>query len=191
MVDLVLLQSLSYMAGALGVCVAAFYYALNIRETTRTRRVTLTNTLIQSFISEEGSKRYMDLMNMEWKDFDDFYKKYDSSVNPENFAKRNAVYNICDILGYQYLSGQLDLGTIWTVCNDAVPTAWRKFGPIIEEYKRRGEYYKHVYEHFEYLAYELSKIMAKTDPSYKVSPIFKSDEYYREFKRRKLPFASP
>jgi DNA relaxase NicK len=123
MVDLVLLQSLSYMAGALGVCVAAFYYALNIRETTRTRRVTLTNTLIQSFISEEGSKRYMDLMNMEWKDFDDFYKKYDSSVNPENFAKRNAVYNICDILGYQYLSGQLDLGTIWTVCNDAVPTA--------------------------------------------------------------------
>ncbi|MCX6654156.1 MAG: hypothetical protein NTY03_03435 [Candidatus Bathyarchaeota archaeon] len=35
MVDLALLQSVSYIAGAIGVCVAAFYYALNIREQTR------------------------------------------------------------------------------------------------------------------------------------------------------------
>lgn len=112
------------------------------------------------------------------------------SVNPENFAKRNAVYNICDILGYQYLSGQLDLGTIWTVCNEAVPTAWMKFGPTIEEYRKRGEIYKHTYEHFEYLAYELSKIMAKADPAFKMPPLFKSDEYYKAFKRRKFPFAS-
>jgi hypothetical protein len=189
-IDLALFQTVSYIAGALGVCVAAFYYALNIRENTRSRRVALTNTLIQSFISEEGSRRWIDLMNMEWKDFDDFYRKYDSTVNPENYAKRNAVYNICDILGYQYLSGQLDLGTLWTICNMAVPTAWMKFGPIIEEYKKRGEIHKHAYEHFEYLAYELLKIMAKTDPTFKMSPIFKSDEHYRAFKRKKLSFAS-
>jgi len=31
MVDVVLLQSLSYVAAAIGVCVAAFYYAVNLR----------------------------------------------------------------------------------------------------------------------------------------------------------------
>jgi hypothetical protein len=146
---------------------------------------------MQSFVSEEGSRRWIELMQSEWKDFDDFLKKYDSSVNLDYFAKRNAVWNTCDILGYQYMTGLLDLGTLWTICNTAVPYTWSKFGPIIEEYKKRGEYYQHTYEHFEYLAYELSKIMAKTDPTFEMSPIFKSDEYYREFKRRKLPFASP
>jgi hypothetical protein len=187
MVDL---QSASVSIAALSVVLGVVYYMINLRETTRSRRITLTNTLMQSFISEEGSKHFIDLMNMEWKDFDDFYRKYDSSVNPSNFAMRNTVWNICDILGYQYMSGLLDLGTLWTVCNAAVPTAWEKFGPIIEENKRRGGLYSHIYEHFEYLAYELSKIMANTDPSYKMAPIYKSDEYYREFKRKRLPSES-
>jgi hypothetical protein len=38
MVDLALLQSVSYIAGALGVCVAAFYYVLNLRNAERDRR---------------------------------------------------------------------------------------------------------------------------------------------------------
>jgi hypothetical protein len=191
MVDLALLQHISYIAGAMGVCVAAAYYIMNLRETTRNRRVTLTTTLMQSFISEEGSKRFIDLLNMEWKDYDDFYRKFDSSVNPNNFAMRNTVWNICDILGFQYMSGLLDLGTLWSACNSAVPAAWDKFGPIIEEYKKRGEMYSHTYEYFEYLAYELSKIMADTDPSYKIAPIYKLDEYYREFRRKRLQLESP
>ena len=42
MVDLALLQSVSYIAGALGVCVAAVYYVLNLRETTKNRRISYT-----------------------------------------------------------------------------------------------------------------------------------------------------
>jgi hypothetical protein len=154
LVDLVLLQSVSYTAGAISVVLGVIYYAINLRETTRNRRVTLTNALMQSFVSEEGSRRWIELMQSEWKDFDDFLKKYDSSVNLDYFAKRNAVWNTCDILGYQYMTGLLDLGTLWTICNTAVPYTWTKFGPIIEEYKKRGVYYQHTYEYFEYLAVE-------------------------------------
>lgn len=67
--------------------------------------------------------------------------------------------------------------------------AWVKFGPVILEYKKRGVYNKYVYEYFECLAYEISKAMMKTDPEYKMPSVFKSDEYYREFKHRKLPLA--
>jgi hypothetical protein len=185
MVDLALLQSVSYIAGALGVCVAAFYYALNLRENTRNRRVALTATLLQNFISEEGSKRWMELMQMEWKDFDDFSKKYDSSINLDNYAKRNTVFNTMDVLGYQYREGMIDSGTLWSICNDAVPLTWAKFKPLFDEWKRRGTSTKNLYENFEYLAYEMAKIIAKTDPGFKGLGVFKSDEYYEAFRKGK------
>jgi hypothetical protein len=189
MVELALLQSVSYIAGALGVCVAAFYYVINLRETTRNRKVALTTSLMQNFISEEGSRRWADLMQMQWKDYDDYVEKYDWSVNLDNYAKRNTVWNTCDILGYQYMSGQLDLGTVWSICNTAVPLTWEKFGPIILEGKKRGAFTKNIWEYFEYLAYEMSKAMVKMDSEYRMPSIFRSGEYYREFKERKRPFA--
>ena len=185
MVDLVVLQSLSYTAGAISVILGVIYYMINLRETTRNRRVTLTNALMQQFLSEEVSKRWIEIMQAEWEDFDDFFKKYDSTVNLDFYAKRDSFFRTFDIWGYQYMSGYLDIGTLWTVCNEALPFTWMKYGPIIEEYKARGGYSIHTFEHFEYLAYEMSKMMAETDPTFKMPSIFKSDEYYREFKRRK------
>jgi hypothetical protein len=72
MVDLVVLQSLSYTAGAISVVLGVIYYMINLRETMRNRRVTLTNALMQSFVSEEVSKRHAEIMQAEWEDFDDF-----------------------------------------------------------------------------------------------------------------------
>jgi hypothetical protein len=190
MVDIVVLQSLSYTAGAISVVLGVIYYMYNMREMAKNRRITTTNALMTSFISEEGSRRWIEIMQAEWEDFDDFYRKYDSTVNPDFYAKRDTVCILFDILGYQYMSGYLDIGTLWTISNEAVPETWMKYGPIYEEYKARGGYSKHVFEYFEYLAYEMAKMMAKTDPKFKISPIFKSDEYYREFKRRKHPFES-
>ena len=100
MVDLAEIQTAYYMVAATGVLIAVVFYILNMRETTRNRRMALTNSLMQNFTSEEGSRRWMELMLMEWKDFDDFRERYDSSVNPDNFAKRNYIYNTCDMLGY-------------------------------------------------------------------------------------------
>jgi hypothetical protein len=184
------LQPISWVAAAIGVCVAAFYYIMNLRETTRNRKMALTTTMMQTFISEEGSKRWAELLNMEWKDYDDYMKKYDWSVNPDNYAKRNITWNTCDILGYQYMSGQLDLGTVWSICNTGIPMTWEKFGPIILESKKRGETTKQIWKYFEYLAYEIRKEMVKMDSDYKMPPIYRSDDYYLEFKRSKHPFAS-
>jgi hypothetical protein len=109
MVDLVVLQSLSYVAAAIGVCVAAFYYTLTLRETTRNRKIAYTTNFMQSFYSKENSRRFIDLLDMQWKDFDDFYKKYDSRVNPENFADRWSFLGMLDVLGYQYKAGLVDI----------------------------------------------------------------------------------
>ena len=87
MVDLVLIETVSYIAGALGVFVATVFYVLNLRETTKNRKITLTTTMMQPFNTEEGVKRFTDLLFMEWKDWDDYHKKYDVRFNPDNYAK--------------------------------------------------------------------------------------------------------
>jgi hypothetical protein len=181
LVDVNLLQSLSYVAAALGVCVASFYYAMNLRETTRNRRVTLTTSLLQNFTSEEGSKRWMEIMQMEWKDMEDFDRKYDSSVNIDNYAKRNAIFNTMDVLGYQYRKGMIDAGTLWSICNNGIPSTWAKFKPIIDANRRRGWYSQNQYENWEYLAHEMARVISERDSDFKGAGYFKSDEYQDAF----------
>ena len=166
MVDLVVLQSVSYIAAATSVCLAAFYYALNLREANRNRRMALTTSLMQSFISEEGVKRFIDLVNMQWTDFDDFSRKYDSTVNPENFAKRCSYWNACEVLGYQYREGIIDIGTLNAACTQLITTMWAKFKPVIDEY-RKFDYSKNTYENWEHLANEMDKMTLEKDPSYR------------------------
>ncbi|MGD0805847.1 MAG: hypothetical protein ABSA11_17430, partial [Candidatus Bathyarchaeia archaeon] len=59
MVDLALLQSVSYIAGALGVCVAAIYYMLNLREVRQNRRISFTSNLLQTIASKEGIRSWV------------------------------------------------------------------------------------------------------------------------------------
>ena len=106
MVDLSLLQSVSYIAGALGVCIAAVFYVLNLRisqrnmkQTLETRKLQFVTGITSQLLSEEGQRRYGELLNMEWKDYDDFERKYGSDYNLDNYAKRMNVWKIYNTLG--------------------------------------------------------------------------------------------
>jgi hypothetical protein len=86
MVDLSLLQSVSYIAGALGVCVAAVYYVINLRisqknqeismknqelilktqeQTLETRQFQLLMQLTEFITTKEGMKNYLEFVHME------------------------------------------------------------------------------------------------------------------------------
>jgi hypothetical protein len=60
MVDLALLQSVSYIAGALGVCVAAAYYVMNLRITQKNQELSL-KALEQSAKAQELSLNTQEL----------------------------------------------------------------------------------------------------------------------------------
>jgi hypothetical protein len=166
------------MVAATGVLIAATYYVLTLRETTINRRIALTNSImIPLFHTEEGIRKLVDLVQMEWKDFDDYQRKYDSTVNPDNMAKRIAVWNIFDTIGHQYRLGLLDSETVYSVCSVHATNMWIKFKPIIEEY-RKTDYGGDGFADFEYLALEMAKIKAKRDSSWHGAPSYiKSDEY--------------
>ena len=156
-------QSLSITLAALSFVVAATYYALNLIEVRRSRRINLTTTLMQPFMTVEGNDIFMDLLSMVWSDLDDYKRKFDSRVNPENWAKRVAVWKRCDSLGLLYRKGLLDLETIESGSLTLISDLWRKFKPVIEMY-RKSDLHRSAYENWEYLAEKLHETYPETVP---------------------------
>jgi hypothetical protein len=183
MVDLALLQSISYMAGALGVCFAAVNYVLNLRETNRNRRITTTTTLVQSMLTLETLHIEGDFYTMTWRDWDDFRSKYDSSVNLDNFTYRMKLWGIYEVIGTLYRSGLLDMQSLFCVTSISIVAMWVKFKPIIEEY-RKVAYGKEGFRNWEYVAHEVAKYIEKNDPLWRSNApeFFSPEEYDRTFK---------
>ena len=172
MVDMVLLQQISYIAGALGVCVAAGYYVMtlrvqqaNMKETMLNRRATLTNSLIQPFATKEWAKMNLELTSMKWDSFEDFKKKYDSRVNPENYATRQAVYTLCDYIGYQYKTGLIDFDAVYNVAGFWIADYWKEFGEVIREY-RKSDYPSDYLENWEFIGEKLWRMKLEKDPEW-------------------------
>jgi len=157
----------SNVATALGVCIAATYYVLTLKNTQKNmieaeknRRATLANNMMQYFTTKQWPKDWLELLSMRWNSFEDFQKKYDSRVNPDNFALRMSFWNICEYLGYQYRSGLIDIDTIHGIAGSWISIVWGKFAPVIREY-RKSDYSNEFYTDFEYLAGELTRIQEK------------------------------
>jgi hypothetical protein len=41
--------------------------------------------------NKDGVKNYLEFISMEWTDYNDFEKKYSSSMNPESYALRESM----------------------------------------------------------------------------------------------------
>ena len=172
MVDLVVLQSASYVAAAIGVCVAAAYYVMtlrvqqaNMREAIISRRATFSSNQSQYTCSEEWLHMLFDVIHMRWSDFEDFKKRYDSSANTQFFAKRASVLSSFNALGQQYRNGIISLDAFDSLTSFSLVLTWLKFKPIIEGY-RGWQYPKDALSDFEYLANALQKRLGVSDPSF-------------------------
>ncbi len=161
MVDLVVLQSLSYVAAATGVCIAALYYAMSLRNQNQTRQAQLFMQLSQQIFNKEQNEDNWNLIQMEWKNLDDFYEKYDSSVNVKNFAARWNLWHAMDAAGLLMKKGLIDremayylMGGYWGLWT------WKKFEDIIKDQRVRNNI-PELGIWFEYLANEIAKTREK------------------------------
>ncbi|MGD0805387.1 MAG: DUF4760 domain-containing protein [Candidatus Bathyarchaeia archaeon] len=91
MVDLTLLQSVSYIAGALGVCVAAIYYVMNLRISQRNQQLSL-QALEQSAKAQELGLKTQELalksqqQNLETRQAQLFMQIYLRYLEPDLFS---------------------------------------------------------------------------------------------------------
>jgi hypothetical protein len=181
MVDLSLLQSVSYIAGASGVCIAAIFYVLNLRisqknqeisqrnmrQTLETRKLQFVTSITSQLISEEGHRRYFELLNMEWKDYDDFERKYGSDYNLDNAAKRLNVWKTYNTIGMLVREKLIEPEVIYKIDTANVCFIWSKFKDIMPEWEKHYGGGNSLSD-FKFLSDELQRIALSEDPSFRI-----------------------
>jgi hypothetical protein len=153
-VDILLLQTVSIAIASAGVFLAAIYYIFQIRHQTRIRQTDLTMRMYTSWVSEELTKPWLKVWNLEFADYDAFKRKYGVylSDNPENAALLS-VKNSFLVIG---LLLQRKLVDPEILSHLPVFMTWNKVKPIVEGVRKETND-PSWYEEFEYLYNEMKK----------------------------------
>jgi hypothetical protein len=153
-------QTLAYVTevsaavAAAGVLVGVAYYILDIRHQNKVRQTDLTMRLYTSWVSEEMTEPWLKVWNLEFKDYDDFKRKYGTylSDNPENAA----VLSVLNSFLAMGLLLQKKLVDPEILSHLPVYMTWNKVKPIVEGVRKEfGQ--PTMYEEFEYLYNEMKK----------------------------------
>ncbi len=134
-------------------------YALNAQEhALETRQTQVFMQIYQQLNSEESYRTYMELMNLEIMDNEEYLKKYDSSVNPAHFAKRASIWYSYNTIGELLRMGIVEPELLHRLTlGPLVIMMWEKWEHIIRETRER-EKLPDVWEGFEYLYKEMKKL---------------------------------
>jgi len=173
MVELVTLQTISYIAGSTSVVLGIIYYMFNLREQRRNQRINQAYNLTQKIETLEFNKIQAELLNFEWKDYEDYERKYGSDNNLDAYAKRIYVWRTFDSLGFMLKRNMVDAEIL---CDHGgglpIILMWSKFEPVIKESRviySTGHYWM---SGFEYLAGEMLKIHKRRDSKFMVQETF-------------------
>jgi len=149
----------------LGLTASLVYYANVLSNSNKTqqmqletRRMQIIMDVDQELKSYETYNKIIEIMNMEWDNYDDFEKKYGSDNNPENFAKRYSVLWRLNSIGILVRDGFIDAETVYDLLGEfSTIWVWRKFEPIIRETRVRYNVPLALND-FEFLYNELIKV---------------------------------
>ena len=104
----------------------ARYYVMTLRASERNRRIQLVSQMSNDLINLEGYSKYFDLLNMEWRDYDDFEKKYGSDFNVHAASQRFSVWLTFNKLGYMLSKGLVDAEDIYEMGGMNCIQCWAK-----------------------------------------------------------------
>lgn len=163
MVSIEEIQAAYYMVAATGVLVAAAYYVMNIRTNQRnmkttldTRQAQLYMTIYQDLTSTETIDKFIKILNMQFKDFDEYERKYGSDNNPDFFTIRYSYVQKMNSLGWLVKQELIDATWIYELYGWNIIWTYKKIHEMIEETERR--YGVQSSEWFTYLYGEMKRI---------------------------------
>ena len=158
MVDI---QTISIAIASAGVFVAAIYYILQIRHQTKTRKTDLVIRLYSAFISREFFDAQMNFLALEFKDYEDYVKKYgpifhvgkDGVTFKDTPEVRGILYidNFFQEVGVLLHRGLIDAGLVREVFTYRIELMWKKIEPIIQGYRKEfnqpeaGKWFEYLY----------------------------------------------
>ena len=85
---MVQIEYLPLVLTRLSITVSIVYYASVLRNQNKTRRLQILQNMWEWISTEQGYLNMAELMEMHWKDYEDFTLKYGVKKNPKNYAMR-------------------------------------------------------------------------------------------------------
>jgi hypothetical protein len=141
MVDLALLQSLSYIAGALGVCSAAVYYIISLRNSEKARAREVIYSRSQMHRLEFYNALNVVFTMTGFSTYDEFIKKYGRYTNPNAYANFLLVGWVLNNAGILLSENLADSNQIIQLYNPTtIVLFWEKFGFFAEGFRERNNY---------------------------------------------------
>ena len=139
----------------------------NMRQTLETRQISLIDNMVTRSMGEQGFRNLFELLRYEWKDYEDFEKKYGSENNVEASAKRFAIWQEFNLIGLMLRKGLVEADDLFDMGMQGVLFLWEKYKSIIEE-ERKRYLGKNFLSDFEYLANRMLKVVQERDAAYMV-----------------------
>jgi len=165
MVELAEIQFAYYMLAATGVLVAAIYYIISLRYNMKAREMEICRQATSDYGSEQGIQRYATMMNMEWKDYEDFMEKYGYS-NPEMFGKWVSQFLAWENMGVLIKNKVVTAEKLYSTGGYGAIRAWEKYKDIIQN-RRDVAWGQDFLVNAEFYAQEMLKIKTRNDASFK------------------------
>jgi len=164
MVEQVTFQTLFQFLQTVGILVGIIYYLFIMRNSQRNQQMQLETRQLDLFMrwhqeltKPEVLRTLFQVGDLEWEDFDDFRRKYDHTINPEDSSKRLATWYFWDGIGYILSRGMIDADTVHDMLGAYALGHWIKFEPIIQEYRK--QYDRHdLWKWLEYLMVEMKNV---------------------------------
>ena len=161
MVTIEEIQAAYYMFAATGVLVAAVYYIINLRFTMKAREMQICREFASDYTSEHGMTRYGNMMTLEWKDYDDFMKKYGRS-HPDLYGKWISQFFSFEMWGLLIERRVIDPELIYYLGGYGAIRSWDKYKDVIQSF--RDNYWGPDFMvKSEYLVNEMVKIKTNHD----------------------------
>jgi len=164
MIDLVFLQTLSYVMGSIGVLVGVVYYIFSVRDTKKNMKANLETRQAQLFIqlfshynTREFVEDYMKVISTEYSGLEDWYKKYFYKEGEESlFPSWIRVGRFFDGAGILVKKRLIDIELANELLRELVIQSWEAMKLWVYE-SRRGTKNEAIWRNFEYLYEEVKK----------------------------------
>jgi len=153
-------QTISIVFASAGVMVAAIYYLMQIRHQIKIRQTDLLVRLAP-WLNMSGSEllqAYVKVLNLEFKDYDDFVKKYGPPLaeKPEQMAIMT-VGNYFEAIGTLLRRKLLDADLVWDYWGETFIALWQKKYQLYVEGVRKEFNQPEFGGYGEYLFNEMQK----------------------------------
>jgi MFS superfamily sulfate permease-like transporter len=155
MVDI---QTVSIAIASVSVVLAAIYYVLHLGHQRKIRQTDLIMRLYSEWKGKELNEAWLKVWNLEFKDFNDFVKKYGRWYSEtEVYIAFRMVCLFFEEMGVLLHRKLLDIGIVADLFTISTKNAWEKVKPIVEGLRALRQMGPLTFGYFEYLYNEMKK----------------------------------